>query len=741
MSKKNKGDRAKSDAIQKQSVHKSRKEKVSNKSVNKSKEKNEGKIFFLKSISAKIILAFFIPIVLILVLGVSTYDKVSNILVDNTLVNVKKTIEAKSKYLSLGFEHVADRSLEIMSLEEMSSYYLNKFLDMEKLTEDQLEAKQDITKKLTSFRQIDDFIYNIYVFGSMGRGVSTSQYNMKESEYESFINHESVQDIVKSSSKIGWTSYNAYFEDVIAKSDPTMKVSDYAISVWRKTDIPTNVVIIVDIDYSAIDNAIQELNYGMDSWTSFIAPGGKERVFEGTENISDKVTVSKGSEATTAITNLDVYQTLLNSEEESGVINTKHQGEDYYLLYSKVGDTGSYVCSLIPKSLISKQTSSIGTYTFIIVGLAIIAAVVAGYLIYSSIRKGVRSIILPLQKAAKGDLRVSFETKRRDEFSIIANENNNMLDGMKQLIAKMEDTEGQLLTSAENVSSKTSNFLISSKEINTAINEIQKGIIQQAEDASQCFNHMTALSEKIDKVNESTNKIEKIADNTKCVVQDGFRIMDGLNTSNQATVEITDTIIKNINDLDIQSKSISGIVEVINDIASQTNLLSLNASIEAARAGDAGRGFSVVADEIRKLADESMVASTKIADIIDQIQQKTKHTVGTVKEAEEIVNQQSNALTKSVKVFEKINTEVEQLVSNLNSITSDINNMEKSKIETLTAIESISAIAEETASSSEQVSASSEEQSNDVTYLDHAAKEMSHYAKQMEEAMNRFQTK
>jgi methyl-accepting chemotaxis protein len=249
---------------------------------------------------------------------------------------------------------------------------------------------------------------------------------------------------------------------------------------------------------------------------------------------------------------------------------------------------------------------------------------------------------------------------------------------------------------------------------------------------------MTGLSEQIDQVYTNTNEIEKIADNTKSIAGEGILIVDELNIKSKATADITQNVINKIQDFESQSKNIASFVSIINEIASQTNLLSLNASIEAARAGEAGRGFAVVADEIRKLADQSVDAVNQIQKIVKEITTKTKDTIDTAKEAENIVETQTLALNKTVQVFDSINGHVNELANNLNNISIGIKRIETAKEDTIDAIQDISAVSEETAASSEEVSATALNQIDSVESMRNAAIELANNAKILAEAIKAF---
>ncbi|HWT75533.1 MAG TPA: methyl-accepting chemotaxis protein, partial [Mobilitalea sp.] len=180
------------------------------------------------------------------------------------------------------------------------------------------------------------------------------------------------------------------------------------------------------------------------------------------------------------------------------------------------------------------------------------------------------------------------------------------------------------------------------------------------------------------------------------------------------------------------------IIAVINDIAEQTNLLSLNASIEAARAGDAGRGFSVVADEIRKLSIKSVNSASEIEKIINNINKKTHFTVETVKQASVISKTTETRLMNVVQLFNNINIHVDDLANKMSKIADGINDIDKSKNDTLRAIESISAVAEQTSAASQEVDATAGQQLDAVTKLNEASKSLNNDAYDLKEAIQMF---
>lgn len=693
------------------------------------------------SISAKLIIAFSIPIALILTLGIASYQKASDAIIKKTETATRETIEAKGTYLALGFEQIMDRSLEILSMEEAQNYYFNKNLDASKMSSETQKSKEAVGKRIQNIASINDFIYNIYLLGSVGRGISTAQLDMKESFYSELLDTPLGKELDSSSDSIGWISNHDFFEEKIAIDNPKYEASEYAISLWRKANFSTTVYVFVDIKQSVIDETISELNFGPGSYTAFIAPGGKTSIMEGSEkNTSNDENISdSNTNPSIDITSLPYYESALISADTSGHYYGDYAGEKYLFVYSKIGDTGAILCSLIPNSIIVSDAKPIQQLTLFIVSLAIILAILSCFIISTSLNRAVKSMIHSLSKATKGDLTVTFDTKRRDELGTLAKGNTLMLQGMRGLIKNMEQLGAQVTLSSKDVTSSTELFLNSSKNISLAIEEIQEGVVQQANDTEQCLIQMQHLSNEINTVYDNTHNISHIADSTHSIVSEGILIMEELHSASKAASEITNTIMTQIKELKLQSQSIGSIVTTINDIASQTNLLSLNASIEAARAGEVGKGFGVVATEIRNLADQSMNASQDIEHIIDLIQQKTNTTVDTVQQAEDIVEIQSKSLSKSFTAFEQINQHVEELISSLSMISKGITDIEHAKEGTLNSLENISAISEETASATEEMGATALEQVSAIGKLDESANILLENAKNMEEAISIFQ--
>jgi methyl-accepting chemotaxis protein len=229
-----------------------------------------------------------------------------------------------------------------------------------------------------------------------------------------------------------------------------------------------------------------------------------------------------------------------------------------------------------------------------------------------------------------------------------------------------------------------------------------------------------------------------IAEGTRRTVQEGLETIDVLSGNVKDTVDITNEVIVGIQEMEESTRAIETIVSVINDIAAQTNLLSLNASIEAARAGDAGKGFSVVADEIRKLADQSVESVNQIRDIVQAIGMKTDHTVTVARRAEDVVSLQEKSLEDAVGAFKDIEDQVGVLIGSIDNISGGVENIMGSKTESINSIQDISAVSQETAATTEEVTNIARRQMEAVQALNDAATNLENNAKELEKAIGLF---
>ena len=675
------------------------------------------------SIRTKLLVSFLVPIIFTVILGIAAYSNASKSIIESFTTSTVNLINSQSNYYSVIMRTVEDKALQISLDQKAWSYYGQMYQPVE-----EIQVHNDIRKSLISNALSDQYIKNIVVFANYGDPITTFGSFQDQDVYKAFEETEEAAKIKSGANKI-WKGYHHYLDEQLG-----IAPKEYAITLVSKflnQSAQQIGYIFFDIDMRAVTVPLSQLELPEGSIVAFLSQDGRE--IKG----SNEINVTSIEEEN-VFTNQSFFNDAMTSREMNGNMAVTYKGEKQLFIYSKIGDTNAMVCALVPYSALTRQADSIKALTLILV---IVASIIAGFIgigVSAGIDRAIKGMIGILSKASDGDLTVSVQTKRRDEFLILSESINNMIRNMKYLIEKASQIGITVIKSSDHVKQNSELLLIASKDISSAISEIQQGITQQAADAENCLRQTDELANQIDMVHENAEAIAEISLNTKNVVNDGISEVDQLNKVTKANIEITNQTIKDIKELEAESNIITEIIAVINDIASQTNLLSLNASIEAARAGDAGRGFSVVAEEIRKLSEKSVNAASEIEEIITRITKKTKNTVQTVQQTEEITKITENKLNNVIQLFQNINVHVDDLAERMKKIADGIGDINQAKNDTLNAIESISAVAEETSAASEEVDATAQQQLEAVTKLNDAAKSLKNDTAELDSSIQLF---
>ncbi|MDF2905014.1 MAG: methyl-accepting chemotaxis sensory transducer [Herbinix sp.] len=677
----------------------------------------------LGGIRARLITAFFIPILLIIILGVTSYTKASEGIIHNYETANKTSLTMISKFFSLELQNITARVAELSSNNDLKQYYSGALQDK---PADEMTSLEVISTQVRNMRNVDQYLENLYIIAAYGDGVShKGTFDIKD--YEGFKSSYEGKELAKAGSTSAWIGSHPYVDEEIS-SGGSANLDTYCltyISSFIDARNQRSGYIVADIKKSFVVDALTEADFGAGSYTAFISQDGRE--------ISNR---EQGEEL--SFLNQEFYQTALLSEEISQSEYVELSGESYLFIYTKLNVGKGMLCTLIPESVILSQVSSVRTVTVAIVLIAILIAILVATFISAGISKALQRTNVALRRVAEGDLTTQLIIGRRDEFGILGNSINHMILSMRELIVKMTDASATVAINSTAVTETSELMFRATRDISKTVYDIEEGITQQAQDAQNCLVEMSNLAGQINDVNEGTKEIERIAISTKHILGQGMEVVNDLGIKSKDTSDITQSVIEDITVLEQESNQISDIIATINDIAGQTNLLSLNASIEAARAGEAGRGFAVVATEIRKLAEQSAQAANKISIIIRHIQEQTKKTVDTARKAEDIVSSQEVALSDTIKVFIEVNEHVGTLTDNMNKIVDGIAGMERTKNDTLNANESISATAEESAAATNELGVTVEEQLLAVEKLNESATKLNGQAKELEATVQYF---
>lgn len=672
----------------------------------------------LNSIKYRLSIGLLVPIVLLAVYGVVSYKKAEDAIIGNHEASSHNTIDAISRFMNFGLNMIDKTAMEITNDINFKNYFnLNYDAAM-----DNIKTYDDIYDRMSLNVVANSFISDIHLIGYNGVCMSTSG-EIKHHLYDVLAKSEINQEFKEKKAHLLWKGNHTVLDEAMPTGSRTYSNESYSTSLIRKIGGGLG-FFVADVSSEQIKKMFAEYDMGEGSILAFITGDGKETLsIEGTESV---------------FTDLPYYQSAMESEELSGYSYEKFDGKDYLFLYGKCKDVDGTVCALIPKSTILSEVHGIRVLSILFVTLSCVLAILIVFLITGDITRRIRSMNKSIAQVSKGDLTTKLDMGRNDEFFTLCGGIADMMKHMRTLIGEVQEVGGTVSGSAESLTSTAGELLDATKGISGAIEEIGQGIIQQSEDAEKCLIQMSNLSDQINQVYNNTNEMGQIANNTQNVANEGLYIIEELSNKSKATSEITQDVIRKIHEFKVKSKTIEGFVNVIDSIASQTNLLSLNASIEAARAGEAGRGFAVVAEEIRKLAEQSLNAAKHIKDTVKVIDTLNQDTVNTAEKAESIVASQIDALSRTVSAFDNISNHINDLVSNLNDILARLKDIETAKEDTLNAVQNISAVIQETSASTQEVNATAQNQIDSVERLRRSAIILEEDARKLQDAIRIF---
>ena len=404
-------------------------------------------------------------------------------------------------------------------------------------------------------------------------------------------------------------------------------------------------------------------------------------------------------------------KTILSKQK--GSLTYEYKGAERYTVFEKINK--EILVIAIPVNEFVAPLNSLKITIIAVLSIAIVLSVLLLFVIIDRlIIRNVKKLVRSMESVGQGNLNIVVEKSSNDEIGAIAKSFEKMLVNLRKLVFDIQRAMSSIDSTSETITSSMGEVSKSSEEVSRTVQEIALGATDQAERTMSTANHANELSQVIDEISKKIDLTNNSAKDLKIKNNIGAASINELQSSFKENTEAIVSVSEDVNELMDKSKSIDIIVSTIKAIASQTNLLSLNAAIEAARAGELGRGFSVVADEIRKLADQSTAATGEIHKILEDIIVLISKTNSTVANAKNIERSANNSLAQTREAFEKIAQSADIISSEIQSLNEDIKQIDYIKENVVSSIESISAVAQQTAASTEEIGACAEEQTASV---------------------------
>ncbi|MBO4750083.1 MAG: methyl-accepting chemotaxis protein [Lachnospiraceae bacterium] len=620
----------------------------------------------------QILLSFLIPIVFIILVGAIAYGKAASGMREKYVSSTNETMKMAAAQVDLVSAFVKAEAMRYSFDDELFRLTTGKYDDDPQARN---QAADAVSANINATQTGNKYLRHIHVITKDGQRMFSTKRSMPLGFLEEYV------DTMQGSS--GWFDSHPLLDEKLSfQEDSDAYLFGYHAATQSKA-----AVIVMDISQAAMQEFLDGINLGEGSTIALVTMNGRE-----ISHRSGKALDWKDENVFAGSKTYEQIKTLIGEGVQSGTSEIHYHGEDSLLFHAVCEESGCVVCALVPLSTVTAQASEIRLITFIVVLIALLIASAVGLWITIRIQRNIKKLSDGLGEMAKGDLTVKIEADGRDEFTDLAETTSEMIYQTKSLVAKVDDAVGGVEDCANDVQNASAMLGAQSGNIAAAMSEMTEGMKQQRLHAEECVTVTDKLSDEMRAISHQISAIQGVMEETDAMISEGMSMVKTLGERAQDTTEATDSVKESVGALLVETSKINSFVETIRSLSAQTNLLSLNASIEASRAGEAGKGFAVVAEEIRNLAAESTRAAGEIKKMVEKINDQTKMSTGSVNKAREIANEQFELMKKTTQVFDRMQGSMEQLTKELEKITQTTAEADAKRLEAVESVRSISDI-------------------------------------------------
>lgn len=637
------------------------------------------------------------------------------------------------------------------SEKDMATILANQLKDTAKSMEDSL----DLLAKDEAFWQIaeDDSVRseiwdNLNILQTTSNNIGTALYAPVEKEiiatttgvYENYdpTTREWYTGAVDAKGKVYWsTPYTntASAEQIITASK----------AVYQGGQLVG--VLSFDMLLNNINNMINELNIGNTGYFFIADKNGSIFMSQ------------KASEVGSSIVNDSMFTTAY---EENGFVDNKRNDKvDAY--YQKIPALGLTIYTIAEKAEMAPEMTMNNKVVVFILIIGTLVAILLAVIVSGYLTRITSSFVQAFDKLKHGDLSTRMTAEQLDfrfeskllkkkktfqstdvsengnEFGQLAYHFNEMARRFNETVGKMKEESVQLADMTETMTEIAKQTTSATEEVSETITGVAEATGTQTQDTTHTAEQMGELVKVFNQIEVSLGQMQANTEVTAEANMNSSEKLFYVYENWQATVEMLTTLKNNIAGVNTEVQNVDKIVQTIQDISKQTNLLALNAAIEAARAGEAGRGFAVVADEVRKLAEKSASSSKEISHIISTIQKKSNDMVAKVQDTNDGSEKQTAFIDQAIDAANTVTDKMDLLMQDISSVA-ELNEVIMVKKEAVvSSIENIAASAEENSAATEEVSANTEEILATMQEFSSHITDLERVASELNDSANQFQ--
>ena len=470
--------------------------------------------------------------------------------------------------------------------------------------------------------------------------------------------------------------------------------------------------------------------------------GGKVTIFNGDTRVATTVKYAAGNRQVGTKASEAVIDNVL-TQGKFFVGKASVMGEDHYAAYQPLKDTSGKTIGMLFVGVSVHEMDDVIDNLILSIALAVVVIVIlcglASNFFIGRMVGQVEEVVNAMKKISGGNLRIAdLEIKSNDELGALAANVNEMKIRLKNLLTKIAECSERVAGSSEELTAGTQQTNETISVVAQSMAVLTNGTAEQERTIVTLEEKIQDMHEKMDDLRTTAKEMEQIAlDSAKNAAVGKEKVDAAIDVMKNIAEQVSSSA-QVVGELGRRSDEIGQIVETISGIAGQTNLLALNAAIEAARAGEQGRGFSVVAEEVRKLAEQSSLAADNIAKLIATIQKDTSSAVESIELGNQSVKEGTKSVAETGKAFVDIETQASKLNINVNRSLEDISAVDTSNKAILAAVEHVKEISNRSSENANSVSAATQEQSAAMQEVANASKTLSELANEMQGEVAQF---
>ncbi|GLF91767.1 methyl-accepting chemotaxis protein TlpC [Bacillus safensis] len=463
-------------------------------------------------------------------------------------------------------------------------------------------------------------------------------------------------------------------------------------------------------------------------------------IFQGNTRVATNV-MSNGRRAVGTEVSPEVKTTVLDKGENYyGTANVT--GKDYQTAYmpikNEAGETIGIFYTGANQSMISQMLQSFFIQFVIVLLLSLIVSAIIVSIFTKRIQTRLKHLAFAIKSAGEGDLTIHVTNTSGDELSDLAGHFNKMREKLNQTILNVMNTSELVATSSEQLSASAEETSAASERITHTIQEVAQSSEEQSVQMTSSEHTMIQVSNELANITDNAGQMASRSQFAQEMAQKGVQNIGEIHSQMKSISKSIEENGTAIQALETRSAEIDHISSVITGIASQTNLLALNAAIEAARAGEHGKGFAVVADEVRKLAEESQASSNMISHLISEIQKEMTHSTNAIRQVREEAAQGAVLISHTEESFHDIQQAMREMVDGIKHLSSASQKIAAYTNDAKQSFASITEGVKRTSEHSQQVAGLTEEQFAAMEEVTASSEALAHLAGDLKAMVSQF---